>query len=73
MSEGQKEEIRVVSGEVINFNYPEVVADNYRYKVAVDNHNALRHYGGIKYQIDLDIALRTTWWPILFFIFHNVH
>ena len=40
--EGQKKERRVVNGEVARFNYSEVVVDHYRYRRAVENHNALR-------------------------------
>ena len=29
--EGQKEQIRMVNGEVVKFKYPEVVADHYIY------------------------------------------
>ena len=28
VAEGQKEEIRMVNGQVVKFNYPEVVADH---------------------------------------------
>ena len=48
--EGQEEKRRMVNGEIVNFKYPEVVADNYKYRGAVDNHNVLRHDGGNKYQ-----------------------
>ena len=51
--EGQKEERRMVNGEVVKFQYSAVVADHYRYRGAVDNHNALRHDGGTKSQIIL--------------------
>ena len=44
--EGQKEEIRMANGEVVNFKYLEVVADHHIYRVTVDNHNVLRHDGG---------------------------
>ena len=46
----QKEEIRVVNEEVDKFNCLEVFADNYRYRGAVENHNALRNDGDNKYQ-----------------------
>ena len=36
---------------------------------AVDNHNALRHDGGIKSQIGLESARRTTCWPTQVFAF----
>ena len=29
---GQKEDRRMVNGEVVKFKYPEVVSDNYRYR-----------------------------------------
>ena len=69
VSEGQKEERRVVNGEVVKFKYPEVVSDHYRYRGAVENHNALRHGGGSKFQIGLESAWGTTWWPIQVFAF----
>ena len=49
---------------VIELKYPEVVADYYIYRGAVENKNALRHDGGTKYQIGLESAWGTTWWPI---------
>ena len=39
--EGQKKEKRVVNGEVVKFNYSEVVVDHYIYRRSVRNHNAL--------------------------------
>ena len=45
VTEGQKEDRRMVDWEVFKFNYNEVVADNYRYRGEVDNHNALSHDG----------------------------
>ena len=49
MSDGQKEEKKTVHGESIKFNCTSTVLDNYRYRDAVDNMNALRHDGGGKY------------------------
>ena len=40
--EGQKEGISMVNGNLFKFKYTEVFADNYRYRGALDNHNALR-------------------------------
>ena len=51
-----------MNGEVVKFKYPEAVADHYRYREAVDNHNALRYYGGTR--IGLENTQVTTWWPI---------
>ena len=51
--EVQKEERRVVNSEIVKFKYPDVFAEYYRYRGAVENHIALRHYGGTKYQIVL--------------------
>ena len=48
--EGQTEEIRMVNGEVVKFKYPEFVADHYRYRGAVENHNTLRYDDRTKYQ-----------------------
>ena len=44
--EDQKEEIRMVNGEVVKFKYPEVVADNFRHTG-----------GGVKPQ-----CLEALWW-----------
>ena len=41
--EVQNEERRMVNGEIVKFNCPEVVVDHYIYREAVDNHNSLRH------------------------------
>ena len=34
--DGHKEERRVVNGEVVKFNYPEFIADIYRYRETAD-------------------------------------
>ena len=67
--EGWKEERIMVNEEVVKFKYPEVVADNYRYRGAVENHNVLRHDGRTKYQIGLKSAWGATWFLILVFDF----
>ena len=54
----------MVNGQLFKFKYPEIVADHYRYRGTVDNHNASRHDGGKKSQIGLDSAWEKTWWPI---------
>ena len=69
VTEGQKEERRVVNGKVVKFKYPEVVADHYRYRGAVENCNTLRHDGEEKAQIVLESAWVTTWWSIQVFTF----
>ena len=56
-----------MNGEVVKFKYPEVVADHYRYRGEVENHNELRHNGGNKYKIGLESKRGTTWWPIQVF------
>ena len=67
---GKKEERRVVNGEVVNFKYPAIVDDHYRYRFAVDNCNALSRYGRTKSQIGLDSAWGKTWCPIrVFYLF----
>ena len=53
-----------MNGEIIKFKYPEVVAYNYRYRGAVENHNALRHDGGTKSQFGLESKRGMTWWTI---------
>ena len=50
VTQNQKEERRMVNEEVVKFNYPEVVADYYRYREAAENQNVLRHDGGTKSQ-----------------------
>ena len=50
MTEGQKGEVIILNGEVVKFNYLEVVADHYKYRGAVYNHNSLRHDDGTKSQ-----------------------
>ena len=67
--EGQKEEIRMVNGEIFKFKYPEVVVDHCRYRRAVDNYDALSCDGGTKYQFCLESKWGTTWWTIQVFPF----
>ena len=69
MPKGQKEDIRMVNGWVVNFKYPEVVANSYRYRGVVENHNSLRHGGSTKSQIVFNSAWVTTWCPIRLFTF----
>ena len=54
VTEGHKEDRRVVNGEIVKFEYPGFVCDHYRYRRAVKNHNSLRYDGGTKYQIGLE-------------------
>ena len=58
-----------MNGDIVKFKYPEVVADYYRYREALENHNALRHDGGTKYQFGFESKWVTTWWPIRVFDF----
>ena len=67
VTEGQKEEIIMVNGEIVKFRYPEVVLDHYRYRRAVDNHNTLSHDGDTKSQFVLESKWGTTWWTIRVF------
>ena len=46
--EVQKEERRMVNGEVAKFKYPGFVVDRYRYRGVVGNHNSFRYDGGNK-------------------------
>ena len=57
--ESQKEERRMVNGKVVKSKYPKLVTDNYKYRGAVDNHNALRHDGWTKSQNGLESAWGT--------------
>ena len=50
----------MVNGELVKFNYPEVVADHYIYRRGVENHHALRHDGRTKSHIGLESAQGTT-------------
>ena len=68
-----KEEIRMMNGEVVNFKYPEVVADHQKYRVTVYKHNALRHDGGTKSQIGLGVHGEPPGGPSGFFFFHSVY
>ena len=43
----------MVNGELVKSTYPEIIADHYRYRLALDNNNVLRHDGGINSQIGL--------------------
>ena len=54
----------MVNEEAVKFKYLEVVAVNYKYRGAVDNHNALRNDGRTNSQIGLESAWGTTGWPI---------
>ena len=40
----------MANGEVLKFQYPEVVADNFIHREEVDSHNELSHDGRTKYQ-----------------------
>ena len=55
----QKEGTRIVHGEEIKFNYPAIFDDRYIYRGEVDNHNALRSYGGTKSQNGLYMHVLT--------------
>ena len=67
--EGWKEERIMVNEEVVKFKYPEVVADNYRYRGEVDNQNDLKHDYRNKPQFGFESKWGTTWWPIRVFAF----
>ena len=53
-----------MDGEVVRFEYPEVVANHYKYKRAVYKQNSLRHDYMNKYKIIVDSAWGTKWLPI---------
>ena len=67
--EVQKEDIRMVNGDVVKFKYPEVVVDLYIYREAVENNNSLRHDDRTKLQFGLESKWGTTWWPIQVLLF----
>ena len=70
--EGQKEEIRMDNTEIVKFKYPEVVADNYRYRGALENHNALIHDGGENINLVWRVNGELPGGPFEFF-FHSMH
>ena len=51
----------MANGDIFKSRYPEVVADHYRYRGAVENHNALRHDGRTKAQFGLESKQGTAW------------
>ena len=59
----------MVNGEVFKFKYPTIVADNYRYRGTVENHNSLSHDNGTKSQIGPGSAGGTTCYPTQVFLF----
>ena len=64
----------MVNGELVKCKHLEKIADHYRYRVAVDNNNVLKHDGGINYQIGFYNEQGTTWWTIgVFDFFHSVY
>ena len=57
----QKESIRdTTNGNVTRFYYNEVVGNHYRYRDAVDAHNAKRHDAGTKHGLSIENTWRTT-------------
>ena len=66
----QKESIRdTTNGNVTRFYYNEVVGNHYRYRDAVDAHNAKRHDAGTKHGLSIENTWRTTRWPCRVFSF----
>ena len=59
----------MMNGEVVNFNFLELVADHYIYRGEVDNHNYLSIDGKTKSQIGLKSVQGKTWCPIRLFAF----
>ena len=53
----QKEEYQLSKGKVITCKYAETFAHRYLYIGDLDNHNAMRHYGGTKQKV----LLENTW------------
>ena len=57
------------SGTVVEIPHSEVVANHYKYRDAVDKHNAKRHDGGTHQGISLERTWQTIWWPNRVFAF----
>lgn len=52
----------IATGHATSFKYKEVIANHYRYRGAVDEHNAKRHDGGIGDGIGLEASWGTSRW-----------
>ena len=65
----QKESVRELNGETTRFYYNEVVGNHYRYRDAIDAHNAKRHDCGTKHGLSLEETWKTTRWPCRAFSF----
>ena len=57
--DGQKEERKMVNGEVTKLKYAAIVAKNYRYREEVEIHNESRHVGEKMFQNSLENAQET--------------
>ena len=65
----QKEEYQQSKGKVITCKYAETFAHRYLYIGALDNQNAMRHYGGTKQKVLLENIWITQGWAIRVFVF----
>lgn len=59
----------IASGDATSFKYKEVVANHYKYRGAVDEHNSKRHDGGTGDGIGLEASWGTTRWENRVFSF----
>lgn len=59
----------VATGDATKFKYKEVVANHYKYRGAVDEHNSKRHDGGTGDGIGLEASWATTRWENRVFAF----
>ena len=66
---GQQKVRRRLNGEKIEYYHSEVVANHYKYRDAVDAHNAKRHDGGIHQGLSLERTWHTHHWPNRVFAF----
>ena len=65
----QRDSVRIVNGVPKIFKYNVVVGNHYKYRDAVDAHNAKRHDCGTKNGISLEETWKTSRWPCRVFVF----
>ena len=65
----QRDSVRIVNGVPKIFKYNVVVGNHYKYRDAVDAHNAKRHDCGTKNGISLEETWKTSRWPCRVFAF----
>ena len=68
----QEESLRIVDGNRITFSYNNVVGNHYKFRGAVDEHNAKRHDGGTNHGLSLEETWQTTRWACRVFFIHFI-